>query len=111
MIHGEVVKVLLPVGGEVDPFNKAAKVREPIEVANVLVEPMAGKDVLESNRDEGVEVSYTLHFPKEFTESLRGALIEVRDGTFSVVGDPKPYTLANTPLYWSRSVEVVAING
>lgn len=81
--------------------------RERIEV---LVCPGSTSD-LDATRPNGVEVVFTLHFPKTYTESLQGCRVEVRGGTYEVIGDPQPYTVANTPGAWNLSVEVKRVDG
>lgn len=71
----------------------------------VIVVPGATAD-LDASRPEGVAVSYTLHFPKGFSGSLRGCRVKVRGEWLSVVGDPKPYTPENCPTEWCMPVEV-----
>lgn len=80
-------------------------------IGDVLVAPGPRKDVEGPIRPDGVEIAYNLHFPKTFTGSLRGAKIVVRGEPFAVVGDPKPYTLENTPTRWHMPVEVSNVEG
>lgn len=81
-------------------------------VEDVLVAPGAREDVVDSNRPEGVRVAWTLHFPKTFNKSLRGARVSVRgEPACPVIGDPKPFTLANTPTRWHMPVEVEDVHG
>ncbi len=76
----------------------------------VLVQPGATAD-LDATRPQGVTVAYTLHFPKTWTAPLRGCSCLVRGELFEVIGDPKPYTAANTPGDWNRAVEVTRTDG
>lgn len=80
------------------------------ETAFVLVAPGSTSD-LDATRPNGVEVVYSLHFQKSYTQSLRGCSVVVRGETFEVIGDPKPYTPENTPGLWNRVVEVKRIDG
>lgn len=81
-------------------------------VDDVLVAPGARTDVVDSNRPDGVEVAWTLHFPKTFSGSLRGASVSVRgEPKARVIGDPKPFTLANTPTRWHMPVELERVDG
>ena len=81
-------------------------------VDDVLVAPGPRQDVVESNRPDGVEVAFNLHFPKTFSESLRGARVSVRgQEPLNVIGDPQPFTLANTPTRWWLPCEIARVDG
>lgn len=111
-MKGETVVVVRSVEVGRDPGNSPiyAEVRDRVE--DVLVAPGPRTDIIESNRPEGTEIQWTLHFPKTFTGSLRGASISVRGGEpLGVVGDPQPYTLENTPTRWHMPVEVTRADG
>lgn len=83
-----------------------------VTVADVLVGPGPRSDLAYTERPEGVLVAFNLHFPKTFTGNLRGAEIEIRGNPgFNVIGDPQPYTLANTPTRWHMPVEVERADG
>ena len=112
-IKGIEVTVLRPtretdrLGNEVD----GEPVREA--VADVLVSPGTTAD-MEASRPDGVTVALTLHFPKAYTASLEGCKVELPGpwgGTYSVVGDPKPYMDGNCPGRWNRPVMVEAAHG
>lgn len=92
--------------------------REPVyewvseTVHDVLVAPGPRNDIPDGSRPEGVTIAWSLHFPKTFTRSLDGARISVRGQTpCKVVGDPQPYTLANTPTRWWMPIELTRANG
>lgn len=111
-MKGESVTVISRVETGRDPGN--APIYGDVEtiVDDVLVAPGPRSDVIESNRPEGVKIAWTLHFPKTFSGSLRGARISVRgQKALSVVGDPQPYTAANTPTRWWMPVELEAVEG
>lgn len=77
---------------------------------HVIVAPGSTAD-LDATRPNGATVAYTLHFPKTWTASLRGLQVRVRGQLYSVIGDPQPYTAANTPgAYW-LPVEVTRADG
>ncbi|MGO3147087.1 MAG: hypothetical protein ACTIJ6_05340 [Leucobacter sp.] len=112
MIRGETVVVEQELRTGTAPGNTPIYEWVPETVDDVLVAPGAREDVVDSNRPEGVRVAWTLHFPKTFNASLRGARISVRgEEARSVIGDPKPYTLANTPTRWHMPVELEAVDG
>lgn len=111
---GVTVEVLRPTSGTVDVLGNAVPGEpESVEVENVLVAPGATEG-LDETRPDGVTVALTLHFPKTYTDSLRGCQVRlsgVYDGLYEVVGDPKPYEDSVTPGPWDRPVEVSATDG
>lgn len=90
---------------------------EPVEesvtettVDNVVVAPGATSD-LDSTRPNGVEVAFTLCFPKGSDVDLKDATVSVRGTDYKVVGDPQRYTGANTPGDWDLTCEVTRTDG
>ena len=110
-IAGETVTVLIPSQTSLDPFMKPVVTWTPVEVGNVLVAPGTSPDATDTNRPDGVEVVFTLHFPKTYTASLRGCRVLVGGTEYSVVGDPQAYEEWNTPGPWNRPVEVSRMEG
>lgn len=110
-MKGETVTVKTFDENGTDPFGAPIKKEKLETVENVIIQPGACSDVVESNRPSGSSVKYTLHFPKTFDGDLEGAEIEVRGNWYEVVGRPDHYTLENTPGEWWMPVEVGRING
>ena len=111
-IRGEQVVVERVVSPGVDAFGDPLPGQwVPETVDDVLVAP-GGRTDLDATRPEGVEVKWTLHFPKGYPATLRGARVVVRgqEPAF-VVGDPQHYTEGNTPGAWSMPVELTAVRG
>jgi len=82
-------------------------------VDDVLIAPGATES-LEASRPEGVQVAYTLHFPKTFSGTLEGCEVVLPApwaGTYRVIGCPSPYMDENTPTRWHMPVEVEAAHG
>ena len=98
LLQGEQVVVERVVSPGVDAFGDPLPGQwVPEMVYDVLVAP-GGRTDLDASRPEGVEVKWTLHFPKGYPATLRGARVIVRgqEPAF-VVGDPQHYTAGNTP--------------
>lgn len=114
MISGTAVTVLRPVYGKADRLgNRTVDRWESESVNNVLVAPGPTAD-LDAGRPDGVEVAFTLHFPKGYDDSLEGCMVALPapwSGTYPVVGDPRPYMDANTPTPWHMPVEVGRAHG
>lgn len=112
MIVGETVTVERRQEVGRDPGNNPLWEWVPETVDGVLVAPGSRTDVEDSTRPDGVEVKFTLHFPKGYPETLANARISVRGRKpMTVVGDPSHYTEANTPGEWSMPVEIGTVEG
>ena len=114
MIRGVSVTVSRPTAGEnADRFGNAVYTYSDETVGNVLVSPGATSE-LDASRPEGVQVAYTLHFPKTYSKTLEGCRVSLPApwaGTYRVIGDPRPYIDADTPTQWHTPVEVVRAHG
>lgn len=109
LIKSETVTVITP-NVEYDDLG------EPTEGASTEVDVKAivvpGSTAgFDATRPSGVEVAYTVHFPKTWTVSLRGCSVRVRGREYEVVGDPQAYTAANTPGRYNRPCEVKFADG
>lgn len=111
---GETVQVEQRIWDARDGFgNYVEAYQGAIGVDNVLVAPGSAAE-LDASRPDGVKVALTLHFPKGWAGTLRGAKVTLTgaySGTYRVVGDPKPYMDALTPTQWNMPVEVEAYDG
>ena len=120
---GEQVALLVPEEGWPNPLGeRTSRHFDEVIVDDVLIVPGDSSDLNGSIRPEGDRTVYTLHFPKTFPKSvtevpadrlksLKGMQVKVRDETFRVIGDPKPYMDVNTPTRWNLPVRVEAVNG
>lgn len=111
-IQGEDVVVVRREQVGTLPGNTPEYAEVETTVENVLVAPGARADVFDAERPDGTTVVFNLHFPKTFSGSLRNASVKVRGGEpLAVIGDPQPYTGANTPGDWHMPVEVERVDG
>jgi len=110
---GETVVVIRRVEAGRDPANEPIYETTRTPVDDVLVAPGPRTDIRDGIRPDGVDIVYSLHFPKTFSEDLRGCFIEVRDEStpYRVRGSPRPYTPENTPTRWHLPVEVERSDG
>ena len=108
---GETVTVRIPGTGEADPFGGTTTTWTETTISDVLVQPGTSADLSDSNRPDGMTVDMTLHFPKTFTQDMRGAVVVVRGHAYTVVGDPQPYTVADCPTKWNFPVGVTRSDG
>lgn len=111
-MRGETVIVRRKSETGTDPGGNPITETTEEAVENVLTSPGPRDDVDDSQRPEGVTVAWTLHMPKLFTGSLRGAEIKVRDDEFRrVVGSPQRYMSSLTPGPWNMPVELEGTEG
>lgn len=74
-MHGETVTVYFRSGSGEDEYGDPVETVTSQTVDNVLVMPVAGDDLNDPVRPDGVRVSYRLAFPKDYTRTLApGAL-------------------------------------
>ena len=112
MIIGETVTVFRHTKVGTTPGNTPIFEWVGTAVEDVLVSPGPRIDLVEAVRPAGTVVAWTLHFPKSFNESLRGCEVSVRgEARCKVIGDPKPFTLENTPTRWWMPAELEGTDG
>lgn len=115
MISGTTASVMLRDRSARDSFGNDVEAYLPPVDVDVCVQPGTCAD-LDDTRPEGVRVALTVHFPKTWAGSLRGAKVALGgrwEGEYRVVGDPKPYDERNCPqgVPWNMPVEVEAADG
>lgn len=113
MIRGASVTVHHPAVESYDRLGNPVDTWTTETVSDVLIAPGATES-LEASRPEGVQVAFSLHFPKAWTGSLEGCKVELPvpwGGTYRVIGSPQSYMDENTPTRWNRTVEVEVAHG
>ena len=109
MFKGETVTVETKVETGRDAHNNPVYEAVRADVGGVLVAVGQTADIGESNRPEGVSVSYTLYFPKTFEGGLENARVMVRGEWFDIVGKPLPWL--QSPTDWNMVAEAVVNHG
>jgi hypothetical protein len=97
--------------GARDGMNAVIWNTDEVPVSDVLVEPGDGADRIESNRPDGVEVLYTLRWPKADAHALEHLRIKVRGEWLKVIGMPDRYAEPNCPTRWNMTVKVGRVDG
>lgn len=111
-MKGETVVVVRQVEGGADAHGNPITTTTEETVHDVLVAPGPRADLDDNHRPEGTVVAWNLHWPKTFTGSLLGASVKVRGGApCPIIGDPQPFTNANTPTRWNRPSEAERVDG
>ena len=103
MIKGDSVNVLRFVNTGTDDMGEPVQEWQTETVEDVLFAPSSTEDV-GAERPNGDAVVVTFHFPKTYTQSLRGCKIEYAGSTYAVQGDPHGYMIENCPTRWNRTV-------
>lgn len=100
-LRGVEVEVIRPTQASTDPFGAPVAGEPQAEtVANVLVDSPSTSDIESTMRQFGASCDLTLHFPKGYTQGLRGCKVALPapwSAEFEVMGDPMPYDPALTP--------------
>lgn len=106
LIEGVTVTVVRPV-----PTGGVDSMGEPVEgtpereaVGGVLFDPTAASDASGALRMAGAVVDADFHFPKSYTESLRGCSIEHAGHLYRVQGDARRYPPGSVPGPWNAVV-------
>ena len=110
-MRGETVVVERRVQRGVDSLRDPVWGTEEETVEDVLVAPGPTSDVTDSVRPDGVQVRYTLYFPKSYAGSLDRCRVQVRGEWLSVVGAPRRFDEANCPTRWNMSAEAGVVDG
>lgn len=108
MLSGERVTVVHRELAGTDGYRAPVYREREEAVDGVLVAPGAQAD-LGADRPEGVQVRYTLYFPRTFEGSLEGAAVEVRGERLEVIGHPDRYEPC--PTDWNMVCEVGGTHG
>lgn len=107
-LTGESIELVTRTSrGEDEGGNPVWVDDRPERVDNVLIAPGDQTNPTGSIRPDGIEVAYTLYFPRSWAfRSLRGADIRIDDARYRVIGDPRPYRPGVSPTRWNLTVLV-----
>lgn len=106
MIKGVTVTLYERVAAGKDDFNKTIYDERPVEITNVLIEPVSSEDVINERNLSGVNIVYRLAIPKGDAHEWRGCRVRLFEEDFEVVGEPVRGIEANIPLEWNSKVVV-----
>ncbi len=97
--------------GEKDEFNRPIYGEVSTTVDNVLVAPVDGDEVVESDNFTGRKAVYTLAIPKGDDHNWINARVRFFGQEFRTFGEPVMGIEANIPLDWNMKVQVERYNG
>ena len=99
---------------DADRYGQPVSTWKATRAHNVLFAPLAGVTATadDTSLGAGDENNVTFDFPKSWREPLSGCVIETRDVRgvrmwWSVIGDPQPYMVENTPGPWNLHVRAI----
>lgn len=107
MIKGITVTLYAKTdSGEVDAFGKTIYTETPIEVENVLVEPMTTDDIITNQNLYGKKATYRLCIPKGDANEWADCRVDFMGERWQVFGFIEEWIGANVPLKWNKKVMV-----
>lgn len=115
---GELVAVLHRRKVGEDGMGEPVYEWDKVSVDNVLVRPLAGSELVDALRPDGVRVSYVLAFPKSYAGDLTHARVALvargmdgddPDAALRVTGNTDK--TRQSPVAWDRNVEVGRVDG
>lgn len=89
-----------------DEFNKTKYKEIPVEIDNVLIEPMSQEDVVSTESLYGKKATYRLCIPKGDSHKWEDSRIVFFSKEFRSFGPTIEYIEKNLPLSWNKKVMV-----
>jgi hypothetical protein len=106
MIKGITVTLYTKAKTGVDAFNKPVYEETPVEVENVLVEPISSEDVTYILNLTGKKAVYEMAIPKGDTHDWKDKRVDFFNQKFRTFGEPISGIDSNIPLSWNTKVKV-----
>lgn len=105
-MHGEPITIQWREQTDADPFGNPTYTNSEENVDNVLVAQGSQSNSTDSTRPDGVQVAFTLYFPRSWAfKSLKNATVLIDGNPYKVLGNPRPYDGGLTPTAWNLKVE------
>lgn len=89
-----------------DDFGQPIMVENPVEVANVIIEPASNDAIVSELEVNGKHIAYVLHIPKNDNHDWQDKTVEFYDEKWKTYGDIQIYDVDMTPLSWNKKVKV-----
>lgn len=106
MIKGITVTLYTRTPSGVDEFGKTIYAEAPVEVANVLVEPLTDTDIIAMESLYGKKATYRLCLPKGDAHVWEDCRVRFFNADWHVFGMGTEYIEENLPLLWNKKVLV-----
>lgn len=111
MFTGEPVTIRRKITIGTDDFGAELVDYQGETIDNVIIAPATSSDLSDDLRPNGVKIMYTVHIPREYTESLKDTEFLIGGQWLRSVGDPQPYRDYVFKMPWNRGVSVGVTNG
>lgn len=111
MIQGITVTLLNRRQSGTDAFRRPVYTEEEIPVANVLVAPVSGQEVLDALELTGRKAVYRLAIPKGDSHDWENQRVRFFGQTWRVIGKPVKGIEAQVPGPWNMTAEVESCDG
>ena len=106
LIKGITVKLYEKVPIEKDAFKHPVYGEWPVEVENVLVQPVSTEDIVAELQLSGKKAVYELSIPKEDTHNWEDRTVEFFGQKWKTFGFCLQLITENVPLDWDRKIRV-----
>lgn len=106
LIKGQTITLYEVTETGTDAFNRPILKEQPVEVDNILIEPVTNDAVVSEFQISGKHTAYILHIPKGDNHNWNDAKVVFYGQTFKTFGDCLIYDPNNTPLDWNKKVKV-----
>lgn len=112
LIHGTTVRLYEKVeSGARDAFNRPITESVPIDIENVLIEPLSETEVLDLLNLTGRKAVYRLHIPKGDAHVWTDCRVDFFGKSWHVIGDVLEFQEELVPLSWNKRIRVERIDG
>lgn len=109
LLRGTVVELQIRTQTGVDAFNAPIYSSEWEDVENVLISPVQGSEITDTQDLTGRKAVYQLGIPKTDTHKWENCLVRFFGETWRVIGKPVRGLEHMIPLDWNMKVEVESI--
>lgn len=106
MIHGVTITLYERQSEGTDAFNRPIYTDVPVEVENVLIQPTASSEILDTLNLTGKKAVYTLAIPKGDTHNWEDARVSFFGEDWRVISIPAKGIESMIPLDWNLKIQV-----
>ncbi len=109
LIKGTAVTLYEKTQVGTDPFNAPVYQETPVEVKDVLINPVKSSDVSDTLDIHGKTAVYELSIPKGDKHNWEDSTVEFNGSKWHTFGIPLEWIEENIPLKWNKKVKVERI--
>ena len=105
-ISGQTVTLYERTESGADDFGAPLFTETPVEIADVIVSPASGPEIVDTMNLYGKKAVLSLHIPKGDTHAWRNCNVDIGGTMYHVIGEPIEYMEHMVPLDWNKTVQV-----